>query len=866
MKNIIHFIIMMAILPIQAQVVEDFSDGNLTENPAWSGATNHFRVNTEYQLQLFTTGSGTAAITTQSHLIDSTEWRFWIRLAFSPSSNNFARVYLVADQTDLTGPLNGYYLQFGESGSGDAIELFGQSGLSSWSVCRGTGGMIAGSFSMNIKVSYLINGEWRIYALPEGGSVYQLEASGSDFPQMDPLFFGISCTYTSSNSQKFFFDNLLITPIEQDTVAPRIERITALAGDHLVIRFSEQVNETDATNPLHYFVESDGRLPVAAAIHTMDPNSVSLFFTQPFINGTSDFLHILNIRDLAGNLLQEAVEPFTFYIPQPYDVVINEIMADPDPAIGLPPVEYIELYNASGWSVSLKDWALLIAGSAKVFPEVIVPSGGFLLLTKGDDLQELGSFVPVFTSTHSLSNDGTNLMLLDASGHLIHAVDYSINWCTDDWKKDGGWSLEMMDPYNPCGEATNWSVCVDAAGGSPGQVNSIWKVNPDTVAPRLYRIGMESADRIRLWLSEKTDSLSLLHPMNYFIEPDIGCPEQATAGGDSYRSVKLRLAVPAETATTYKLILTGPVLDCAGNPSESGAWLPFGIPSSAGCSDVVINEIMLDPPADGVDFIEIYNRSDRFIDLKEMVLAQWDTISLALLSVKPVSGESFIMAPGQYKVLTTNPSWVISHYHCPDPDAFISMASWVPFNKESSVIVLARAHDQLIIDRVHYKESLHFDLISNPEGVSLERIHSDRPSEDPTNWHSASQTSGFATPGYQNSQFATVSPMADEWMSVHPQIFSPDNDGSDDILTIRCTAGQPGTVLNMQVFDPEGRRIRNLVNNSLMGLTNVYSWDGTNEEGKLMPAGIYVIWAQAFDLSGNAKKSRCACVLVHQCR
>ncbi len=49
-----------------------------------------------------------------------------MKQSFSSSATNNGRVYLASDQSDLTKPLNGYYLQFGEANSNDAIELFRQ--------------------------------------------------------------------------------------------------------------------------------------------------------------------------------------------------------------------------------------------------------------------------------------------------------------------------------------------------------------------------------------------------------------------------------------------------------------------------------------------------------------------------------------------------------------------------------------------------------------------------------------------------------------------------------------------------------------------------------------------------------------------
>ncbi|MCK4678937.1 MAG: lamin tail domain-containing protein, partial [Bacteroidales bacterium] len=122
-KAIMLLALLLPILGL-SQIEDDFSDGDLTNNPAWLGDISSFIINSDKQLQLNAEDAGSRTLIIPSSISDSMEWLFWIRLAFNPSSNNYARVYLASDEADLSGPLNGYYLQFGESGSGDAIELF----------------------------------------------------------------------------------------------------------------------------------------------------------------------------------------------------------------------------------------------------------------------------------------------------------------------------------------------------------------------------------------------------------------------------------------------------------------------------------------------------------------------------------------------------------------------------------------------------------------------------------------------------------------------------------------------------------------------------------------------------------------------
>lgn len=145
-----------------AQVNDNFSTGNLS---AWSGSTNQFIINATGQLQLNNSVAGASFISTPFApvSINNFEWTIYVKQTFSPSASNYSRVYLCSDSSDLTGPLNGYYLQFGEAGSNDAIQLFRQTGLTSVSVCRGKNGGIAASFAVRIKILRDTFGSWQLW-------------------------------------------------------------------------------------------------------------------------------------------------------------------------------------------------------------------------------------------------------------------------------------------------------------------------------------------------------------------------------------------------------------------------------------------------------------------------------------------------------------------------------------------------------------------------------------------------------------------------------------------------------------------------------------------------------------------------------
>jgi flagellar hook assembly protein FlgD len=134
----------------------------------------------------------------------------------------------------------------------------------------------------------------------------------------------------------------------------------------------------------------------------------------------------------------------------------------------------------------------------------------------------------------------------------------------------------------------------------------------------------------------------------------------------------------------------------------------------------------------------------------------------------------------------------------------------------------------------------------------LERIDYNRPSNDNTNWHSAAEDVGFATPGYENSQYKKVE--ITDGISISPETFSPDNDGVDDVLNISYQFAEAGYVANIVIYDAKGRLIKNLLLNELLGTKGTFSWDGINENNEKAAIGIYIIYFEAFKLNGETKK------------
>jgi len=857
-----YFLLALLIAPqlLMAQLIDNFSDGNFTENPAWAGSDNQFIVNADSQLQLNSSGEDISYLSTPINTNDLTEWRIWTKLSFSPSDNNNARIYLVSDQPDITGSLNGFFLKLGESGSADALELYRQSGTTISLVCRGADGLLATSFTVNIRVLRSSDGMWEISADPTGGEDFQFQASGEDVTWSNYNYFGLLCKYTSSNATRFYFDNIYAGPTVVDNIKPELLSVEVTGTNQLSLTFSEAVSEISASNAENYSVNQGINNPLTAVRDFQFTSKVNLIFAQTIHSGIIYNLTVRDVEDLAGNPMEPATLPFSYYQVQSYDILINEIMADPEPAVGLPAFEYIELYNRSDFPVQLENWELSLGTTRKPLSRFLLESGAYLILTSEEAGPYFAASGNVMTfSSLSVVNTGTRLTLRDAEGAVIHSVSYSDNWYQDNIKMNGGWSLEQIDPSNPCGGASNWRASNNPLGGTPGTINSVDGQNPDQSAPEIERISILNESTVRVFFNESLDSTSIGNPLFYKVDNGIGNPLSVNLYPPDFRSVALTFSNLLTTGNIYTLTIDAGFTDCAGNSSTTLLSARFAIPAIIDSLDFVINEVLYDPRATGTDFVEIYNRSEKVLDLSNLWLATRDSYTGELESAKETVPEGRLVFPGEFILLTTNPQLVQSEYFSPAPHTFVEMSSLPSYANEAGTVVLITPSLR-VIDEFTYNSDMQFALLNSTDGVSLERINYERPSNDAGNWHSASQNAGFATPGYQNSQYMATPETEDE-ISISPEIFSPDNDGFNDVLNIACNFSEPGYTATIRIFDSNGRQVRTLVKNEPAGVGNLFTWDGITDDHQKAPIGIYIIHIEIFNLGGKVKQFKKTAVL-----
>lgn len=783
------------------------------------------------------------------------EWSFVLRNgSWSPSSSNAFWFVLASDTSALElGEFNGYAVGVNLSGSNNLLTL--------WRVSKGgaTSKIIESNFAWEenetvaIRVTRTPNSEWSLWFQPEfGESTYSLAGKKNDVIHTDASYSGLVFHYTSTRAGELWLDNLSICSV---VYPPVIQRATMGNLTRIDIDFSAEVNQDDAQQSANYSLrtlEGENLSIIDVYSDALNPKKVALRTeVMPLV---PMMLQVEGVRSASGETtVSDSAEvgigsPGTFG-----NVIINEIMARPSASFGLPDVEYIELYNRTSKSISLKDWKIRGDDSYATIPDIAIEPDGYIILcgTSGEDaMSEYGIAVGV-SSFPTLLVGGMFLAIYDDSNNIMSWVEYSDTWYGDDDKKAGGYSLEKVDPNNLVEGAGNWTGSYDESGGTPGAENSANSDNPDSSSPKVVEVNVISQTEVLIGFSEPMDSLSVTLVTNYEVSSGIGSPLWASSTGPEHSRVTLTFSSALEVGEIYEICFSEAITDFSGNTLETDC-LPLALPQLPQEQNIIINEVLFNAYTGGVEFVELFNRSDKAFDLSKLVIANRHRTTLDIDEQYAASDTAWLLMPNSYAVLTENPGLVDQFYHVDNPNAMVwtrKMPSYA--NSDGYVVVINE--QGVIVDEFVYNEKMHNKLISDVKGVSLERINPEMSTSNPASWQSAAQAAGFATPTAKNSQFTNPVESEDEFTLSH-KVFSPDGDGFEDVLIINYKLPESGYVANIMVFDSKGRRINRLASNMTLGTSGNITWDGATDGGRRATMGAYVIFIEVFDLNGNIKR------------
>ena len=527
-------------------------------------------------------------------------------------------------------------------------------------------------------------------------------------------------------------------------------------------------------------------------------------------------------------------------------------MADPTPEVGLPNTEWLEIKNVSSQALNIQGMRLAKPGGTLSGPMpslVLAPDSAVVICTASQvaALSVFGRTVSV-TSFPSLGNTADLIWLQNAQGEVIHAVDYTIAWYKNDIKADGGWTLEMIDSRFPCQGIENWTASVHPRGGTPGQPNSVARANADSRPPQLINAFANTATSITLTLNEP-----LLQgagaAANYTVSDGVTVTT-AVAQPPLHNQVLLGLGAALQAGRVYTVRVSN-VADCAGNAIAAASEARVGLAQQADSLDVVVNELLFNPIPLANDYVELYNRSNKIIDLASLNIANRSSTSGNIGSITRLTANNTLLFPKEWVAFTADTAQLKQLFTVANPQNLYPIG--LPSYPDDKGWVVLMNTQGAIIDELAYDQRWHFALVDNREGVALERISYEAPTNSRDNWTSAAKSSGFGTPTAQNSQHKAPTDVLQGEIVVEPRLFSPDNDGFEDFALIRFRLDQPGYVGNITIMDAAGRPVRVLQRNATLAQTGSFRWDGLGDKQQRLPVGTYIVYTEIFNLQGQKR-------------
>lgn len=265
-------------------------------------------------------------------------------------------------------------------------------------------------------------------------------------------------------------------------------------------------------------------------------------------------------------------------------------------------------------------------------------------------------------------------------------------------------------------------------------------------------------------------------------------------------------------------------------------------------SDIIINELLPEPFVDGSEYIELYNRSEQELSLKDVCISTRKSDG-SLNTRYPLEAYPQTLQAGDYLLLTKSIEGVENFYSLPASLNWLECKLPVLSNTGSTV-VLYRGEGEIIIDEVSYSPKWHAPTVKNKKGVALERKDPDKDSQNADNWTSAASSAGFGTPGLENSQYLNGETETDS-EEIDDPIYQPTG-----TFQIPYRLNQSGYMARGWIFDLSGRKVALIADNTSLGTQGYLEWNGKGRDGSPVNTGIYIIYLELWHPGGNVIRKK----------
>lgn len=299
----------------RAQVLDDFSDGDFTDAPPWTGDVDAWRVEpVDGDPALRTRGAAradTLSLATPSDVAFG-RWRFTVGYLGGRLSNfNLLRIYLVADGPLLEGPVRGYYVQLGTNSRdvrlyrSDPTRADGRVLLA-----RSDPEVLADEArTLTLEVERTDAGTWTVAV----DGVTSATAQEAEPGWTTSTHLGVWVKHSATRGDGYHLDDVAAAgaPGPADRVPPRLSALTyAPDGPALDLAFTEPLAAA-TVRPAAFEVRPGGAVPIdVVALDGAEDAARWRVVLPAALAAGSHALSIRGVQDVAGNAIADTSAAF----------------------------------------------------------------------------------------------------------------------------------------------------------------------------------------------------------------------------------------------------------------------------------------------------------------------------------------------------------------------------------------------------------------------------------------------------------------------------------------------------------------------------------------------------------------------------
>ena len=645
------------------------------------------------------------------------------------------------------------------------------------------------------------------------------------------------------------------TRISSDVIISSVE---VISNSDVLICFSAPVNAQKAV-----FLSVDMDNPVISFNQISDDKIILSFFKQ-FIENEYHTFSYITIYDLEEKSLWGFHSFWVGSLTLSDDslfgtLVFSEIMANPINASGLPEVEYVEIYNRSDAIVNLKGYKYYYNYKGYEFPDISISPNEYIAFCNKSKLSLFDSNINIYgiTSFPVMNNTGKLIYLENGSGDLIHFAEYTDKWYNDKNKSSGGFSLEVIDVENIYPSSKNWCASTDTSGGTPGRCNSVSYENPDNTRAYLISHHVDKEGNVQVVFSKNLDEQTLnrqqyLDQTPYF--KDIYLGEYPLS--NKVFAVKDLKEIYREESYLFSFDMDG--LKCiSGNEIYNPGELEFGDTQIPEDGDVRISEILFNASDPSLQFIEVYNNSNKYIDLRDLYVSVPNKNDV-IETIYQLSTIPTLFEPSKYLLICRSPEAVFEKFGYKGIPRIVVPSKFPTLNAKNGKLAFTDSKKNIIED-FDYSESLHTAKDKSLVDLSLERISFSVPAVLASNWCSGKEDECFVSPGYANQVSGTVASfdtlkLAREYFSFLYPYMKIASGHPQSVLTLNYLIDESESIIDMSVYNSKGIEIARPYIGFEIGAAGTLFIDLAQVTEKRIIPGIYIIYIKCRNRSGVIEK------------